>query len=160
MQEVKPIMPIAVEGPSEAPTPLALEEVEKMIQNAKDDVIRQANAKINEQMQKAQDSFITIFGIFSSVLSFLSHRISIFKNTLSYWTSDWIFTLVSCIITQLQPGIRLHGDKKIQSRTSGAKLCNSIDSGHIWRGIVHALVYTLERQLAQQNIIVFHNHHI
>ena len=48
------------------------QEVEQMIQFAKEDIIQHASEKIDIQIQKTQDSFIVIFGIFASVISFLT----------------------------------------------------------------------------------------
>lgn len=83
MENVKSIAPKALTESSEAPTALDRDTAEKMIQAAIDDAIRQTNTKIDEQMQKSQDSFITIFGIFSSVLSFLTIEFQ-FLRTLSH----------------------------------------------------------------------------
>lgn len=83
MQEIKPLVQDAVSEPSKQPTSLDQKTVEKMIQDAKNDVIDQANSKIAEQMQKSQDSFITIFGIFASVLSFLTIEFQ-FLRTLTH----------------------------------------------------------------------------
>lgn len=84
MEDTKPVMPQEiVSEPSKTSTTVDRETVEKMIQAAKDDAIRHANSKIDEQMQKAQDSFITVFGIFSSVLSFLTIEFQ-FLRTLSH----------------------------------------------------------------------------
>lgn len=84
MEDTKPVMPQeVVSEASKVSTTVDRETVEKMIQAAKDDAIRHANSKIDEQMQKAQDSFITIFGIFSSVLSFLTIEFQ-FLRTLSH----------------------------------------------------------------------------
>src|SRR5580692_3892959 len=83
MQEIKPLTQETVAESSKTPTTLTHGAVAKMIQEAKDDVIRQASFKIDEQMQKAQDSFITIFGIFSSVLSFLTIEFQ-FLRTLTH----------------------------------------------------------------------------
>jgi hypothetical protein len=58
------------------------EEVEKLIENAKEDMIRKASDKIDLQIQKTQDSFLTIFGIFGSVLALLTIEFQFFKEQL------------------------------------------------------------------------------
>src|ERR1700746_2248553 len=62
--------------------PLTYEEVEKLIEDAKEDMIRRANEKIDLQIQKTQDSLLTIFGIFGSVLALLTIEFQFFKEKL------------------------------------------------------------------------------
>jgi hypothetical protein len=78
MQERKPLIKDdTVSAQSNiSPTPLDHETVARMIQESKDDVMRRAN----EQLQKAQDSSITIIGIFSSIFSFLTIEFQILNG--------------------------------------------------------------------------------
>jgi hypothetical protein len=67
------------------PTSITHEEVEKKIQHLRDQVeamVRSAHEKIDFQIQKTQDSFLTIFGIFGSVLSLLTIEFQFFKEKL------------------------------------------------------------------------------
>jgi hypothetical protein len=80
MQEIKPIKPgKTLANQIEKSTPIDQETVERMIEDAKDEVIRHAS----EQVQKTQDSFMTIFGLFSAILSFLTIEFQ-FLRTLSH----------------------------------------------------------------------------
>jgi len=64
---------------SKKSTQIDRETVVKMIEDAKDEVIQHAS----EQVQKTQDSFMTIFGLFSAILSFLTIEFQ-FLRTLSH----------------------------------------------------------------------------
>jgi hypothetical protein len=70
-------------------TPIDRETVEKMIEDAKDEVIQHAS----EQVQKTQDSFMTIFGLFSAILSFLTIEFQ-FLRTLSHVNQILGFSLL------------------------------------------------------------------
>jgi hypothetical protein len=78
MENVKPVVQDAASTLSSSSTQVDRETVEKMIEEAKNEVIRHAS----EQAQKTQDSFMTIFGLFSAILSFLTIEFQ-FLRTLS-----------------------------------------------------------------------------
>jgi|GEM_PF-3333186 len=69
----------------DAPTSITHEEVEKKMQHLwrqTEELVRSAHEKIDTQIQKTQDSFLTIFGIFGSVLALLTIEFQFFRQEL------------------------------------------------------------------------------
>jgi hypothetical protein len=82
MQEKNTISTSPAVSEKNPPMSITRDEVERLIGDAKEDMIRKASEKIDLQIQKTQDSFLTIFGIFGSVLALLTIEFQFFKEKL------------------------------------------------------------------------------
>src|SRR5437868_4106995 len=54
--------------------------IDMKLEAAKEDVLRNAKIEIDKQIQTAQASFITVFGIFASITSFLTIEFQFLKG--------------------------------------------------------------------------------
>lgn len=59
---------------------VTLQEVETMIKNAEIKILQKADHKINEQVQTDKASLITVFGLFASIISFLTIEFQFLKT--------------------------------------------------------------------------------
>jgi CRISPR/Cas system-associated protein Csx1 len=106
--------------------PVQLDEVEKMIaaannemlkkaqieiDNAKDEVLKEARVEIDKQLQIDRASLITVFSIFASVLSFLTIEFSFFKK----FDSLKSISGFSCILFSLLFGFNIGLDYLVKS---------------------------------------------
>lgn len=87
--EIKASIPQAMSSRASKTQFLSHDEAEKMIQAGISDAIQQAK----EHVQKVQDSFFAIFGIWASILSFLTIEFQ-FLKTLSHVGQIIGFTLI------------------------------------------------------------------
>jgi len=88
-----------------------LDQVEKMIAIAKDEVLKEARVEIDKQLQIDKVSLITVFSIFASVLSFLTIEFSFFKK----FDSLKSISGFSCILFSLLFGFNIGLDYLVKS---------------------------------------------
>lgn len=107
-----------------------LDTVEKMIATAKDEVLRDARSEIDKQVQMDKALLITVFGIFASVLSFLTIEFSFFKK----FDDLKSISGFSCILFSLLLGFNIGLDYLIRNNvhnTGNAYVRNYIIFGTI-----------------------------
>jgi hypothetical protein len=91
---------------------LKIKDVDERIEAAKVEVLREAQIEINKQIQMSQASFITVFGIFASITSFLTIEFQ-FLKTLNNVLQILGFTLV---LFSLLFGFNIALDYLVKSR--------------------------------------------
>lgn len=130
--------------------------LEPMVKEAMDAVLDLAKREIETQMQNERISLITIFGIFASIISFLTVEVQCFKAA----TSLWDIVGFCCVIFALLLGFNIGLDYMIKTR---------IDEGvprlhWFYIGLIIGLfaigcgaIYRGEQELRPSNLIDLNN---